>query len=81
MNSAQDRHFIVGIRPVRLRTLADGGLTCEVFDWTNGEMVRDLSYLARVTMGDGDVDEVSEAEFNDAIAELHANFRNTGKWT
>jgi hypothetical protein len=70
----------VGIRPVRLRVLEDGGLTCESMDWKTGAFTRDLDYLTRVVMGEGEVEEVSEDDFNAEVERLRANFRTTGKW-
>ena len=65
------RYFIVGIRPVRLRALPDGGLSCESFDWSTGQFTLDNSYLAKVTTGYGDeVDEISEADFEAAVKRL-----------
>ncbi|MBE7451163.1 MAG: hypothetical protein HS111_20385 [Kofleriaceae bacterium] len=66
------RYFIVGARPVRLVPRADGGLGVEAIDWGTGEMVRATQYLTRVLTGDGEVDEVDEAEFERAVAEIRA---------
>jgi len=82
MSLSRNRYFLVGIRPVRLRVLEDGGLTCESFDWNTGEMSRDLSYLTRVVMGyDAEVEEVSEDDLNAAVDQLLATYRSTGKWS
>ena len=64
------RYFIVGIRPVRLRALPDGGLACESFDWSTGQFTLDNGYLTKVVSGYGEVDEVSESEFEAAVKRL-----------
>lgn len=69
--SAGNRYFIVGIRPVRLRT-HDQGTACEALDWSTGEFVRDNSYLSRVMAGYGEVEEVSAEAFEEAVAARRA---------
>jgi hypothetical protein len=64
------RHFIVGIRPVRLRGVEGGGLACEAFDWATGGFDLDNSYLSKVISGYGEVDEVSAQEFDAAVERL-----------
>lgn len=66
------RHFIVGIRPVRLVPRDDGGLGVEAIDWKTGEFIRATEYLSRVISGDGEVEEVSADEFDRAVAEIRA---------
>lgn len=66
-----NRYFLVGTRPVRLRE-QDSGLACEVFDWNTGQLVIDNSYLSKVVAGHGEVDEVSQQEFDAAVAQLRA---------
>jgi hypothetical protein len=68
----QQKHFIVGARPVRLVCHADGGLAVEAIDWKTGEMIRATEYLTRITGGDVEVDEVSAEEFERAVAEIRA---------
>jgi len=68
--SLANRFFIVGIRPVRLRGLEDGGLACEAFDWKTGQFIVDNSYLSKVITGYGEVEEVSAEEFDEAVKQL-----------
>lgn len=44
----------------------------QVIDWATGAFVRDMSYLSRVYIGDGEVDEVSAADFDRAVAAIRA---------
>jgi hypothetical protein len=67
--SLANRFFIVGIRPVRLRA-HDGGLACEAFNWKTGDFGIDNSYLVRVVTGEGEVEEVSEGQFDAAVKRL-----------
>ena len=67
----KSRFFIVGARPVRLR-VHDQGTAVEAFDWKTGEFVRDNSYLTKVVTGMGEVEEVSESDFDAAVAERRA---------
>lgn len=66
------RYCIVGARPVRARSTPDGGMTVEALDWKTGELVRALEYLERIIQGDGDLDYVTEAEFDAAVAAIRA---------
>jgi hypothetical protein len=72
VNATPSRYFIVGARPVRLVPTADGGLDVQVIDWASGTFVRDMSYLSRVYLGDGEVDEVPAADFERAVAAIRA---------
>ncbi len=63
----RSRFFVVGIRPVRFR-VHDQGMAVEAFDWDTGEFVRENSYLSKILAGDGDIDELSEPDF-DAVVE------------
>jgi len=72
VSATPSRYFIVGARPVRLVPTDDGGLDVQVIDWATGAFVRDMSYLSRVYIGDGEVDEVSAADFDRAVAAIRA---------
>jgi hypothetical protein len=72
MSTLADRYFLVGRRPVRLRRTQEGGLACEAFDWSTGELTLDNSYLTKVITGYGEVDELSREEFDEAVEQLRA---------
>jgi hypothetical protein len=57
---------------VRLVPKSDGGLRVEAIDWETGKMVSAVEYLTRVIRGDGEVDEVTEEDFDRAVAEIKA---------
>lgn len=62
------RYFFVGVRPVKFVETAEGGLDVLAFDWTTGAFVREMSYLAKCSLGGGEVDEVESAEFEARVA-------------
>jgi hypothetical protein len=62
----------VGARPVKAVATEGGGLEVLVFDWDTGEFVRDMSYLSKITFAEGEVDVVTEEEFERAVASLRA---------
>ncbi len=64
--------FIVGARPVKAVRTEEGGMDVLAFDWKTGELRRDLSYLERIVMPDVEVDVVTEAAFEEAVAALRA---------
>ena len=64
------RYCIVGARPVKLVQTDDGGMTCMAFDWDTGEVERDMTMLARALLPDGEVDIVTEEEFDQAVSRL-----------
>jgi len=72
------RYFIVGARPVKFIATDDGGLDVVAFDWVSGRFVRAMQYLARCSQGDGEVDEVSQAEFEALVARETAAVRARG---
>lgn len=69
------RHCIVGRRPVKLVETADGGLDCLVYDWDRGGFVRDMGYLHRAALPDAEVEVVTAAEFETAVAALERERR------
>jgi hypothetical protein len=69
---------IVGARPVRALATPDGGMTVEALDWKTGGFVRDLSWTERIVTGHGEVDYVSEAEFEMAVARIRARIAAGG---
>lgn len=62
------RYFVVGERPVKFVATADGGQDVLAFDWRTGAFVREMRYLSKCSLGGGDVDEVTEAEFEAKVA-------------
>jgi hypothetical protein len=64
------RYCIVGARPVKLVQTDDGGMTCMAFNWDTGEIERDMTMLTRALLPDGEVDIVTEEEFDQAVSRL-----------
>jgi len=60
----------VGARPVMLVQTDDGGMTCMAFNWDTGEIERDMTMLTRALLPDGEVDIVTEEEFDQAVSRL-----------
>ncbi len=67
------RFAIVGSRPVKAIDTPDGGMDVLAYDWESGEFVRDMQYLTRLFMPDGEVELVSEAQFDQAVKALRGN--------
>ncbi len=66
-------YCIIGIRPVRAVETRDGGMDVQVFDWSTGAFVRDMSYLSRVVFPEWGTDEIeflSREEFDRYTREL-----------
>jgi hypothetical protein len=64
------RYCIVGARPVKLIQTEDGGMSCLAFNWDTGELERDMSMLSRACLPDGEVDIVTEEEFDQTVSRL-----------
>ena len=65
------RHILVGSRPVKLVSTADGGLEVLAWSWSERLLVRDMSMLVvAIHHEEGDVTAVSEEEFNLRISSL-----------
>lgn len=56
------RYFIVGNRPVKFVKTEDGGMSVQVFDWSNGNFVRNLNYLLEAIYSD-ETEEVTKEQF------------------
>ena len=56
------RYFIVGNRPVKFVKIEDGGMSVQVFDWSNGNFVRNLHYLLEAIYSD-ETKEVTKEQF------------------
>ncbi len=64
------RFAIVGSRPVKAVATADGGLDVLAFDWKTRKLARNMDYLTRLFLPDGDVDIVPQVDFSDALSKL-----------
>jgi len=63
-------YCIVGHRPVKALATEDGGMDVLAYDWATGEFRREPGYLHRVVTPDGEVDVVTEKEFEEHVARL-----------
>jgi hypothetical protein len=68
MTAPGTRWYAVNDRPVMLKVLPDGGMTVLVLDTVAGMLVRDMSYLPRVSEHGKDIDALTEAEFERRVA-------------
>ncbi len=68
---------IIGIRPVKAVSTADGGMRVLAFNWKTGEFERDMKYLERVVLPDTGVDVVDEDEFERQVSKLRAKLKET----
>jgi hypothetical protein len=64
------RLAIVGTRPVKAVATADGGLDVLAFDWKTRKLARNMDYLTRIFLPDGDVDIVPQVDFSGALSKL-----------
>ncbi len=65
-------YYIVGTRPVKLVRTADGGMDVLAFNQDTGDFERAMSFLGRVLQGEGDIDQVTEEEFDRQLEALRA---------
>lgn len=63
-------YCIVGDRPVKAIETEDGGMDVLAYDWDTGEFKRAMQYLSKITLGDGEIDYVSEQEFEQYVEQL-----------
>lgn len=63
-------YCIVGERPVKAIETEDGGMDVLAYDWDTGEFKRAMQYLSKITVGDGEIDYVSENEFEQYVEQL-----------
>lgn len=63
-------YCIVGDRPVKAIETEDGGMDVLAYDWDTGEFKRAMQYLSKITVGDGEIDYVSENEFGQYVEQL-----------
>lgn len=71
INSSE--YYAVNDRPVKLVPTEDGGMDVLVLNWKTGDFERDMSYLSRCYDPSQDVDQFTEDQFNDYIAQLRQN--------
>jgi len=69
------RYFRVGDRPVKFISTPDGGMDVVAFDWKSGQFVRAMEYLTRCSMGDPEIDDMEEAEFEEYVKELRSKLK------
>ncbi len=67
--------YLVGARPAKTIPTPDGGLDVLAFDWSMGDLQRDMSYLTRVTLPDVEAEVLSEEDFEARVAALRAQRR------
>lgn len=63
-------YCIVGDRPVKAIETEDGGMDVLAYEWDTGEFKRAMQYLSKITLGDGEIDYVSEEEFEQYVEKL-----------
>lgn len=63
-------YCIVGDRPVKAIETEDGGMDVLAYDWDTGEFKRAMQYLSKITIGDGEIDYVSESEFEQYVEQM-----------
>jgi hypothetical protein len=67
-------YAIVGECPVKILPTADGGMQVLFFDWDTKDFAPDDGhFLQQVMLGHGDVDYLSEADFEAHVAKLKAS--------
>jgi hypothetical protein len=64
--------FTVNDRPVKLVPTSEGGLDVQALDMRTGEFERDMGYLTRCIAGEGEVDRLTEAEFDLRVRDIRA---------
>ena len=65
-------YFAIDDRPVKVIATPSGGMDVLIADLTTGKLERDMQYLAYCFEPGKNVQRLSEAEFNDRIADLRA---------
>lgn len=63
-------YCIVGRRPVKAIQTEAGGLDILAYNWETGAFERNMSYLSKIFMGEGEIDYISEAEFLQYVEQL-----------
>lgn len=73
----QTSYYIVGIRPVKFVPNQEGGLGIYAYNWQTGEFDLAMEYLTRIHFGKGDIEKVSEEEFEQQVEELRTKLKKT----
>jgi hypothetical protein len=68
-------YYIVGIRPVKMVPNEEGGLGIFAYNWQTGEFDRAMEYLTQIHFGKGDIEKVSEEDFEKQVEELRAKLK------
>lgn len=68
--------YAVNDRPVKIVQLPTGEVDALVFDFATGDFVSDRSYFGRVSDVTGDVDSLSESQFDRLVAEQRWSLAN-----
>lgn len=63
-------YCIVGARPVKAIETEDGGMDILAYNWQTGEFERDMQYLDRIVIVRGEMDVVTEEEFEQYVDKL-----------
>jgi hypothetical protein len=58
--------YLVNERPVKIHRLSDG-LTATVLDVRTGKFSHHMKYIFDISFGQGDIEKISEDEYNKAI--------------
>jgi hypothetical protein len=70
------RYYIVGERPVKMIRTEAGGLGAYALNWTTGEFVLAMKYLAEIyKIERDDVERIPEEEFNRKVEELRKKIK------
>jgi hypothetical protein len=75
LSSSTSEYYAINDRPVKLVPTEEGGMDVLVLNWKTGDFERDMSYLSRCYDPSQDVDQFTEAQFNDYIAQLRQNIQ------
>ncbi len=67
------QYYVFGLRPVKIVGTEDGGMGVFAYNWQTGEFeVAPPDYLVRALTGEGDVDKITEAQFEQHVKNLRA---------
>jgi hypothetical protein len=71
------QYFVVGSTAVKAIETADGGMDVLAYDAASDTFVRAMHYLTRITFAasDPEIDRVTEAAFDEWVAELRRRAR------
>lgn len=72
MSALTTAWYRVGIRPVKTIEHEDGSFGVYAFNWDTGAIELNMHYLRHVMEGADNLDEISERQFDEEVAELRA---------